>query len=330
MTKFDINERRQPYLDEQSYKNTLRQFAHGYEILSAKIIEQEKNPRDKAALLEAWADQLWSTFQLRYTAGDSLEDLAHYLSKVVDAYERYVEAINSIPESEYRPPFILDHAIDIYVDYLNLMAAAVLLHREDLLPRICALNENTDYDKSDAVIEEILSFYLPDRPTLDGWYWKTYTPLLDAIDQDTPTDRARAMGRFVKGWYKSMKGLAHFWGKHEEIKPEFSPYYGYWAMCAAAFTYLYGIDDSKYRDEMVYPKDLVDFARSKPRQPVKLGGGSEFLRVLGGQPCPIAGKWFSPAKPDSARHFTEGEAMPAFETEYGLTIWQMQMPDAIR
>lgn len=51
------------------------------------------------------------------------------------------------------------------------------------------------------------------------------------------------------------------------IKPDYSPYTGYWAMYAGAFTYLYDIDDSAYRDRLVYPKDLVDFARSASRQP---------------------------------------------------------------
>lgn len=35
-------------------------------------------------------------------------------------------------------------------------------------------------------------------------------------------------------------------------------------MCAAAFTYLYDIDDASYRAETVYPKDLVDYARGMP------------------------------------------------------------------
>jgi hypothetical protein len=46
------------------------------------------------------------------------------------------------------------------------------------------------------------------------------------------------------------------------------------------------------------------------------------LRVEGGHPCPQAGYWFTPAKPDSRRHFKEGELMPAFDSAYGSTIWQ--------
>jgi len=233
------------------------------------------------------AYQLWNTFLMRYTAGENIEGLASSLTQVVEAFERYVEACNEVPDSEYRAPFLLDDMIDTYVDYLNLLCAAVLLHREDLIPRIAVLNEGTPYDMADAVIEDLLGFYLNERSPLDSWFWKAYTPLLDAIDADTSTERQKGMSKYVKGWYKSMKGVAHFLGKHEEIKPEFSPYDGYWAMCAAAFTYLYDIDDSKYCDELVYPKDMVDYARSKSRQPVKLLDGSTVLRALGGQPFPL-------------------------------------------
>jgi hypothetical protein len=44
--------------------------------------------------------------------------------------------------------------------------------------------------------------------------------------------------------------------------------------------------------------------------------------ILGGQPCPKAGWWFTPAKANSGRYFKEGELMPDFKSDYGLTIWQ--------
>jgi hypothetical protein len=46
------------------------------------------------------------------------------------------------------------------------------------------------------------------------------------------------------------------------------------------------------------------------------------LRVEGGQPCPQAGYWFTPAKIGSRRHFNEGESMPVFDSNFGSTIWQ--------
>ncbi len=49
---------------------------------------------------------------------------------------------------------------------------------------------------------------------------------------------------------------------------------------------------------------------------------SSGLRCEAGQPCPREGFWFTPAKPDSRRHFKQGELMPSLGGDYGLTIWQ--------
>jgi len=46
------------------------------------------------------------------------------------------------------------------------------------------------------------------------------------------------------------------------------------------------------------------------------------IRVLGGQTCPQAGYYFTPAKTNSRRHFKQGEPMPSLGGDYGVTIWQ--------
>ncbi|GAB3551309.1 hypothetical protein GCM10027343_35460 [Noviherbaspirillum agri] len=51
-------------------------------------------------------------------------------------------------------------------------------------------------------------------------------------------------------------------------------------------------------------------------------GPSMALRAEGGQPCPQTGYWFTPAKLNSRRYFNEREIMPAFQVDYGATIWQ--------
>ena len=48
----------------------------------------------------------------------------------------------------------------------------------------------------------------------------------------------------------------------------------------------------------------------------------ERLRVEGGHACVRTGYWFTPAKPGSRRYFKDGEMMPAFGTDYGVTFWQ--------
>ena len=317
------NTRRQGYLDEESYTNTLVHIARA-NALNVEALDDNLTKRGRMTMLDLIADNKWKVLQLRYTAGDPLTDLANSLDEIVLAYEQYVNAVDDLPEEEYNPPFVMNDMIDIYVDYLNLVCVAILLRREDLIPRIHALNEGTDFDQVDAVLEELLKFFLPDRPELDDWLWnKPYRKLLDAIDSETPDEMAKEMKQYVKNWYKDMKGVAHFWSKHEQIKPDYTPYHGYWAMCAAAFTYLYNIDDSSYRDETVYPQDLIDYARSIPRNDDTNQSMTKPLRVAGGEPCPKSGHWFSPAKADSQGHFTAGTIMPDFpEAQYGLTIWQ--------
>ncbi|USX26733.1 DUF1911 domain-containing protein [Oxalobacteraceae bacterium OTU3CINTB1] len=260
--EFD-NRRRQIYLDEESYRNTVAQLEAENAIESPQNLPLVDRCRD----LQMAALDSWIIFQLRYTAGESLADLANSLDSIVIAYERWIACLDEVPDDDYYPPFIMNDMIDTYVGYLNMVAVAILLRREDLVPRICAFNEGTDFDRVDAVLEELFKLFLPDRPWLDYLLWKKqYKKLLDVVDSDTPEEMAAEMRQHVKKWYTNMKGKAHFWGKHEKIKPEFTPYFGYWAMCSGAFTYLYDIDDSSYRDELVYPKDLVDYARSIPRK----------------------------------------------------------------
>ncbi|WP_407719305.1 hypothetical protein [Pseudomonas syringae] len=80
--------------------------------------------------------------------------------------------------------------------------------------------------------------------------------------------------------------------------------------------YLYNIDDSKI-DHMVYPKDLVEYARNYQGT-----NGSQVNRVVAGDPCTKTGYWFTPAQANSRRHFQQGEIMPRIsDSKWGDTLW---------
>ena len=98
---------------------------------------------------------------------------------------------------------------------------------------------------------------------------------------------------------------------------------------AAAICVIHGIDDTSFRDHMVYPKDLADWARANDvMAKLKPGSGPSGsamaapLRCEANQPCPREGYWFTPAKAGSRRLFKQGEVMPDLKSDYGLTIWQ--------
>ena len=52
---------------------------------------------------------------------------------------------------------------------------------------------------------------------------------------------------------------------------------------------------------------------------------SQSYRIPAGSPCPEAGYYFTPAKENSRRYFNHNEIMPAFDSEYGLIIWQFDI-----
>jgi hypothetical protein len=43
---------------------------------------------------------------------------------------------------------------------------------------------------------------------------------------------------------------------------------------------------------------------------------------MGGEACPRAGWWVTPARTDGRRHFAQGEPMPKVGGAWGATIWQ--------
>ena len=49
---------------------------------------------------------------------------------------------------------------------------------------------------------------------------------------------------------------------------------------------------------------------------------AQLKRVIGGQPCPQDGFYFTPARAGSRRLFKHGEIMPDLGADYGATIWQ--------
>ena len=200
-----------------------------------------------------------------------------------------------------------------------------LLHRRDLLPRIAALFDPVSAN-TDTLYEDMLAFDLSGRFELDRWYHDApYRDLINTMYRDTDEESLADFERYLKNWYKSL-AKAPWHDSHLNIEDDScAGYFGYWAIEAAALAYLLEFDDSTFRDHLVYPKDLVDFARAMDAAEASSAVKEDLsgMRVEGGQACPQAGFWATPAQQDSRRYFNAGETMPTFEhSAYGATIWQ--------
>ena len=207
-----------------------------------------------------------------------------------------------------------------YERCMQIIGLCYLLHRRDLLPRIAAL-EDPGYFGEDAIYEDLLCYALPERIETDVMlHLDVYDPLLGAMYGKTDDECIQSINEYVNHWYPAFKYVPWHDG-HLRIDGTEGDYFGDWAFEAGAVALLCDIDDSAIT-HMVYPKDLVAWARANKALSEVKAGDSTRLRCEANHPCPKEGWWFTPAKADSRRHFKQGETMPDLGSDWGSTIWQ--------
>lgn len=127
-----------------------------------------------------------------------------------------------------------------------------------MLKRFAKLVDDANYKGEDTLYEDLLRKRLPDREDVDEWYHDVYTPLIEAIYADEKAEASQLLTDYCEQWYAA---FSHAPWHDSHLNGDEGSYVGYWAIEAAAVAYLYDIDDSKV-EHMVYPKALVDYARS--------------------------------------------------------------------
>jgi hypothetical protein len=122
-------------------------------------------------------------------------------------------------------------------------------------------------DVRDNLFEFIIRAKLPDRKLIGEESYrdffgvpKCFEKLRQAISEPDNLKVESLIKEFItKEWYKNHKDAAWF----DSHKSKHNTYFGYWSFETAAVVLIKGLDDSSFRDCPYYPKDLVDFARSK-------------------------------------------------------------------
>ncbi|PKO38685.1 MAG: hypothetical protein CVU31_18540 [Betaproteobacteria bacterium HGW-Betaproteobacteria-4] len=83
--------------------------------------------------------------------------------------------------------------------------------------------------------------------------------------------------------------------------------------------------DYQFRCPEFSPPPWIEFYPEEARNASGMSA-TERRSIPGGQSCPEAGWWFTPAKSGSRRYFKQGETMPSLGGDYGDTFWQ-RSPD---
>ncbi|HLD66834.1 MAG TPA: PoNe immunity protein domain-containing protein [Pseudomonas sp.] len=198
-------------------------------------------------------------FLLRFTAGADPLDLRDQLERIIAAYEHLQKSLAQYEQVSNTAPLAIGDLADEYEDFMQIIGLCILLQRPDLLKRFAALFDNAGYRGQDTLYEDLLSHYLPNRADLDEWFHAAYTPLIHAMYATSKEQATQLLKQYCDDWYPAFEeALWH--DAHLDIGGNGGNYQGYWAFEAGAVALLYGIDDSEI-DHMVYPKDLVAYAR---------------------------------------------------------------------
>ncbi len=317
-TEFPLK-RRQVFLTETQFRAFDKYLDGSGTHWSTNLVGIGETDLERASLSRfTSADHRVRRFILHYTAGAPPDALRKNLSEVVEALESYQRALAAFEGIPQIAPLSFEELAD-YERALQLVSLCYLLHRRDLLPRLRALLDPA-YAGEDTIYEDLMAFDVEGRVDLDEWYHaEPYNELVNAMYLDA-SDNATALNTYCNTWYKAFEYVP-WHNSHLRIEGTEGDYFGYWAFEAGAVAFLYDIDDREI-DHMVYPRDLVEWARANRALSEEDAHGRVSLRCDSGQPCPQTGYWRTPAQLDSRRHFTAGDVMPSLGGDYGATIWQ--------
>lgn len=311
-------ERRQQFITDSYYKKLI-EF---HDSAKASWLEEPlggDTPEHGASLTEYEVKMsAFKGLMLRYTAGEDISTLGLYLETLVEAYEQYQYQLGKYHGEVNISPLNIQDVVFEYEEFVQVVSFCVLLNRHDLLSRFVGLTDRAGLSSQDVLYEDLLKKCLPNRFEVDEYYHDIYESLIEAVYADTPAEASNLLAEYCAGWYKAFANIPNYWhDTHLTITETDGAYFGYWALEAAAIAYLYGVDDS-HIDHMVYPRDLVEYARSYSPQKSE----DHAPKVYAGQKCTSSGFWFSPAQGHSRRFFNAGEVMPEFKgSSSGATIW---------
>ncbi len=286
-------------------------------------------------------EKFW-LWMLDYTGGVNLDELAPRLGEVVDEFEEWYhceierrkERVKLYPEKGIEievSPVDFRNRID-YQDTLQLIGVALLLRDNRSMLRLVELLRSVRW--GDELFDRLIADYVEedDEPADGLIHEQPYQLLLDCwYEQGKPAKQIEMVKKYCENWYKAQGGGGCRWyDGHKHIFEDTGPYYGYWAFEAGAVCYILDIDDSTI-DHMVYPKDLVAYARKLYAENRRTSTDDEFfnaapprLRALHGEIVPETGVWFTPALTGEAgrRHFTKGDNLPDTQySDWGEVIW---------
>jgi hypothetical protein len=134
---------------------------------------------------------------------------------------------------------------------------AILLGHQDKLASIMPILDHGNR-RRDAQLEQLVAPFVPGREAppkkcTRGRPYSQALPIFAAV----PEKRPALMADYMRAWYDMSEDEPYFGTNRKGFQ-----FFGYWSLEAAAISFVLGIDDTTYRQDHFYPRELIDFARS--------------------------------------------------------------------
>jgi hypothetical protein len=176
-----------------------------------------------------------------YSSGASLNEIVILYNKVIESAAKSWSKVGG------------------YYQMVWMLSLGILLRVED--ETFNKLVQLVDRDKEDDfIINYLIAFRVKNRTLKYGLEFPDpYKYLSYVIEVRDKTKAPELMLQYLsKHWYQGHKD-AYWYDNH---KSKHDTYFGYWSFESAAVTAILGLDDSRYREQQYYPKDLVDYYRN--------------------------------------------------------------------
>ncbi len=174
-----------------------------------------------------------------YTAGNSISEIISVYSNCVDGMQKSWDKESG------------------YIQMVWLLSIGILIRTNDeTFGKLAALVDRDN--EEDYLINYLIAFRQQGRKLINALrFEEPYQSIAEATQKNKQQAESDIKQYLEKKWYKGHSDS--YW--YDNHKSKHDTYFGYWSFESAAVTVIMGLDDSGYRDNQYYPKDLVDYFR---------------------------------------------------------------------
>ena len=204
---------------------------------------------DRTALIGRDALNVWwKAFHAQYSQGAPVAALRDEFFRLLSTTERALELLRDYPMDG--PALVFRTNKNFYRYWLLLVSLALALRVDEAtFDRVVAAAE---FGWGDRLIDRLIHSRRPEHPIGEDLMFARVVGRLDRAM--TSADPVKEISVYLDRWYSLWKGIFG-WGGHEFLNKH--QYEGYWAFEALGVVAALDIDDSPFRDEEYYPKDLA-------------------------------------------------------------------------